>query len=104
MSFSPSPNNSWRAAFRAESDMAKKWVAEPWLSVNPKPSMDWNVESGYKLICAVGSPELGLGSACFWNRIPDLGSVSQKEGVCPLAEKPKVKRRQRSRIDRVGMV
>ncbi len=104
MSFSPEPNNSCRAAFRAESDMAKKWVAEPWLSVNPKPSMVWKVESGNKLICAVGIPEPKLGSACFWNRTPALGSVSQKEGLCPLAEKPNARSRQKKRVDRIGMV
>ena len=60
--------------------------------------MVWNVESGYKLIFAVGIPKLGLGSACFWNRIPDLGSVSQKEGVCALAEKPKERRSKRRRV------
>jgi hypothetical protein len=65
--------------------------------------MDWKVESGYKLICAVGIPEPELGSACFWNSIPDLGSVSQKEGLCPLAEKPKARRRQRRRVARNGI-
>jgi hypothetical protein len=83
--------------------MANKWLADPWLSVNPKPSMDWKVESGYKLICAVGIPEPELSSACFWNRIPDLGSVNQKEGLCPLAEKPKARRRQKRRVARIDM-
>jgi hypothetical protein len=104
MSFSPDPNNSCNTLFRAESDIAKKWLADPWLSVNPKPFMVWKVESGYKLICEVGSPETLFGSVCFWNRTPALGSVSQKEGLCPLAEKPNARSRQKKRVDRIGMV
>jgi hypothetical protein len=84
--------------------MPNKWLADPWLKVNPKPSMVWKLESGYKLIWAVGIPETELGSACFWNRTPDFGSVNQKEGVCPLAEKPKDKSSRRKSVDRISMV
>jgi len=56
------------------------------------------VESGYKLICSVGAPVVAIIADCFWNRIPDLGSVSQKEGACALAEKPKERRSKRRRV------
>jgi hypothetical protein len=66
--------------------------------------MDWKVESGYKLICAEGITEPELGSDCFWNRTPALGSVNQNEGDCPLAVKPKDKSSRRKSVDRIGMV
>ncbi len=56
------------------------------------------MESGYRLISAEGIPKPEFESACFWNRIPDLGSVSQKEGACALAEKPKERRSKRRRV------
>ena len=103
MSFSPVPKSSCRTLFLADSDMANKWLADPWLSVNPNPSMDWYKESVNRLICSVGTPLISPLLDCFWKRIPDLGSVSQKEGVCPLAGKPKAKNRQKSRVGLMDM-